>query len=84
MPSALPPFWVSQALSSLPYILTLFLFRLPSPEASSPTSTLVFMLFGVGIVLPIIIVYNVYVAHVFTRDGPKVVDKLGKAFVAKG
>ena len=39
-------------------------FSLPISEASSPTSTLVFMLFGVGIVLPIIIIYNVYIARI--------------------
>ncbi len=34
-------------------------------DAASSTTSLVFMLYGVGVVLPIIIVYNVYVRRVF-------------------
>jgi cytochrome d ubiquinol oxidase subunit II len=38
-------------------------------EASSPESTQFVMLFGVGIVLPIIIFYNIYIARVLSRSG---------------
>jgi cytochrome bd ubiquinol oxidase subunit II len=40
-------------------------------ETSSPRSTQVAMLFGVGTVLPIIILYNLYVARVFSRPERK-------------
>jgi cytochrome d ubiquinol oxidase subunit II len=46
-------------------------FSITIPEAASPTSSLVFMLFGVGILLPVIILYNIYVARVFSREGPQ-------------
>ncbi len=38
-------------------------------DASSPGSTQSIMLFGVAIVLPIIIFYNIYIARVFSRPG---------------
>jgi cytochrome d ubiquinol oxidase subunit II len=38
-------------------------------EVSSPRSTQVAMLFGVGIMLPVVIFYNLYVARVFSRPG---------------
>jgi cytochrome d ubiquinol oxidase subunit II len=51
-----------------PYIIP---FSLPIREAASSTNTLFFMLFGVGILLPVIIIYNLYVARVFSKEGPK-------------
>jgi cytochrome d ubiquinol oxidase subunit II len=39
------------------------------PDAASPKSTQFVMLFGVGIVLPIIIFYNIYIARVLSRSG---------------
>jgi cytochrome d ubiquinol oxidase subunit II len=42
----------------IPPSLTLF-------EAASPANTLRFMLYGIGPLLPIVLVYNWYVAHVF-------------------
>jgi cytochrome d ubiquinol oxidase subunit II len=47
----------------LPPSLTLF-------QAASPASTLRFMLYGIGPLLPIIFAYNWYLAYVF-RDGSK-------------
>jgi len=41
-------------------------FSLSIKQAASPQSSLVFMLFGAGIILPIIIFYNIYVHRVFT------------------
>ncbi|OGN90780.1 MAG: hypothetical protein A2Z70_02770 [Chloroflexi bacterium RBG_13_48_17] len=40
-------------------------FSLSISQAASPQSSLVFMLFGAGIILPIIIIYNIYVHGVF-------------------
>ncbi|MGD0353670.1 MAG: cytochrome d ubiquinol oxidase subunit II [Dehalococcoidia bacterium] len=40
-------------------------FSLSIAQAASPQASLVFMLFGAGIILPIIIVYNMYVHGVF-------------------
>jgi cytochrome d ubiquinol oxidase subunit II len=40
-------------------------FSLSIAQAASPQSSLVFMLFGAGIILPVIIVYNIYVHGVF-------------------
>jgi len=40
-------------------------FSLSIEQAASPESSLVFMLFGAGIILPIIIAYNIYVHRVF-------------------
>lgn len=40
-------------------------FSLSIAQAASPQSSLVFMLFGAGIILPIIIAYNIYVHGVF-------------------
>jgi len=40
-------------------------FSLSIGKAASPQSSLVFMLFGAGIILPIIIIYNMYVHGVF-------------------
>lgn len=40
-------------------------------EAASSHSTLIFMIFGVGIFLPIIIIYNLYIARVFSRESSK-------------
>jgi cytochrome d ubiquinol oxidase subunit II len=47
-----------------PYIIP---FSQTIPDASSPESTQFIMLFGVGIVLPIIVFYNIYVARVLSR-----------------
>ena len=47
----------------LPPVVTLF-------DAASPASTLRFMLYGIGPLLPIIFAYNWYLAYVF-RDGSK-------------
>ena len=38
-------------------------------EAASPRSSLIFMILGAGIILPIIIFYNIYVHRVFERKG---------------
>jgi cytochrome bd ubiquinol oxidase subunit II len=40
-------------------------FSLSITQAAAPPTSLVFMLFGAGIILPIIIVYNIYVHRVF-------------------
>lgn len=45
----------------LPPSLTLF-------DAASPASTLRFMLYGIGPLLPVIFVYNWYLAHVFRKE----------------
>ena len=45
-----------------PYLIP---FSLSIAEAASPRSSLIFMLFGAGIILHIVIVYNVYVHRVF-------------------
>jgi cytochrome d ubiquinol oxidase subunit II len=45
-----------------PYLIP---FSLSISQAASPQASLVFMLFGAGIILPIIIVYNIYVHGVF-------------------
>lgn len=45
-----------------PYLIP---FSLSIVQAASPQASLVFMLFGAGIILPIIIVYNMYVHGVF-------------------
>jgi cytochrome d ubiquinol oxidase subunit II len=47
----------------LPPNLTLF-------EAASPASTLRFMLYGIGPLLPIIFAYNWYLAYVFRKESP--------------
>ena len=48
--------------ATFPYLLP---FSLSIAEAASPRSTLAFMLIGVGAILPVIIVYNIYVRRVF-------------------
>lgn len=40
-------------------------FSLSIAQAASPPSSLIFMLFGAGIILPIIISYNIYIYRVF-------------------
>lgn len=45
-----------------PYLIP---FSLTIAQAASPQSSLVFMLFGVGIILPVIIIYNIYIHSVF-------------------
>jgi len=45
-----------------PYLIP---FSLSIAQAASPQASLVFMLFGAGVILPIIIVYNFYVHGVF-------------------
>jgi cytochrome d ubiquinol oxidase subunit II len=51
----------------IPFSLTIF-------DAAAPSQTLVFMLFGVGAILPVIIVYNLYTRGVF----------IGKAYEEHG
>jgi cytochrome bd ubiquinol oxidase subunit II len=43
----------------IPFSLTIF-------DAAAPSQTLIFMLFGVGAILPVILVYNLYVRGVFS------------------
>jgi cytochrome d ubiquinol oxidase subunit II len=50
--------------SMFPYFIP---FSLSITQAASPQSSLVFMLFGAGVILPVIILYNVYVHGVFAR-----------------
>ena len=45
-------------------------FSLPIVDAASPQSSLIFMLFGAGIILPLIVVYNIYIHRVFDRKVP--------------
>ena len=45
-----------------PYLIP---FSLSIAQAASPRSSLIFMLFGAGIILPIIIIYNIYIHRVF-------------------
>jgi cytochrome bd-type quinol oxidase subunit 2 len=40
-------------------------------QTASPQSSLVFMLFGAGIILPVIIFYNLYVHRVFAGKVPE-------------
>ncbi len=45
-------------------------FSLSIMDAVSPQSSLIFMLFGAGIILPVIVVYNIYIHRVFDRKIP--------------
>lgn len=58
--------FVGMLIGTYPYLLppsvTLF-------EAASPSNTLQFMLWGIGPILPIILVYNFYLHRIFSRRG---------------
>ncbi len=58
--------FLSTAAATIGGIFPYFIpFSLSVAQAASPQASLVFMLFGAGIILPIIIVYNMYVHEVF-------------------
>jgi cytochrome d ubiquinol oxidase subunit II len=58
--------FLSTAAATIAGIFPYFIpFSLSIAQAASPQSSLVFMLFGAGIILPIIIFYNMYVHGVF-------------------
>ncbi len=69
-----PYYWTIAGLVSVSGMLLALVYPFIIPfshtlsETSSPRSTQFAMLFGVGIVLPIIIFYNFYVARVFSRS----------------
>jgi cytochrome d ubiquinol oxidase subunit II len=58
--------FISTAIATMGGIFPYFIpFSLTIAQAASPLSSLAFMLFGAGIILPFIIVYNIYVHRVF-------------------
>jgi cytochrome d ubiquinol oxidase subunit II len=58
--------FLSTAVATIGGIFPYFIpFSLSIAQAASPSSSLVFMLFDTGIILPVIIVYNIYVHRVF-------------------
>ncbi len=58
--------FVSAAVATIGGIFPYFIpFSLSIAQAASPQSSLVFMLFGAGIILPIVIFYNVYIHRVY-------------------
>ncbi len=64
--------FLSTAAATIGGIFPYFIpFSLSIMQAASPQSGLVFMLFGAGIILPIIIVYNLYVHRVFAKKVPE-------------
>jgi cytochrome d ubiquinol oxidase subunit II len=60
--------YVGMIVGTYPYMLPP---NLTLTEAASPSSTLRFMLYGIGPLLPIIFTYNWYLAHVFRKEGKK-------------
>ncbi|MDR3570762.1 MAG: cytochrome d ubiquinol oxidase subunit II [Candidatus Pacebacteria bacterium] len=60
--------FVGMIVGVYPYILppnvTIF-------EAASSPATQVFMLWGIGPILPIVLVYNYYIRRIFRQDGPE-------------
>lgn len=58
--------YVGMLIGTFPYMippaLTLF-------DAASPDGTLLFMLYGIGPILPIVLAYNYYLAKLFGREG---------------
>jgi cytochrome d ubiquinol oxidase subunit II len=64
--------FLSTAVATIGGIFPYFIpFSLSIIQAASPQSSLVFMLVGAGIILPIIIVYNMYVHRVFAKKVPE-------------
>jgi cytochrome d ubiquinol oxidase subunit II len=58
--------FVSTAVAAIGGIFPYFIpFSLSIAQAASPQSSLVFMLFGAGIILPVVIFYNVYIHRVY-------------------
>jgi cytochrome d ubiquinol oxidase subunit II len=58
--------FISTAVAAIGSIFPYFIpFSVSITEAASPQSSLVFMLFGAGIILPVIIFYNIYIHRVF-------------------
>lgn len=64
--------FLSTAAATIGGIFPYFIpFSLSIMQAASPQSSLVFMLIGAGIILPVIIVYNMYVHRVFAKKVPE-------------
>jgi cytochrome d ubiquinol oxidase subunit II len=63
------------ALGYIGMLVAVFPYVLPPSltiyDAASPTSTLTFMLYGIGPLLPIILAYNFYLARVFRGESKK-------------
>jgi cytochrome d ubiquinol oxidase subunit II len=59
--------FVSTGIATIGGIFPYFIpFSLSITQAASPQASLVFMLFGAGIILPIIVLYNLYIYRVFS------------------
>lgn len=63
------------ALGALGLLIGTYPYLLPPTvtiyDAASPANTLRFMLWGIGPLLPIILAYNYYIAHIFERPGSR-------------
>jgi cytochrome d ubiquinol oxidase subunit II len=58
--------FVSAAVATICGVFPYFIpFSLSISQAASPQSSLVFMLFGAGIILPVVIFYNIYIHRVY-------------------